>query len=70
MLGGSKKHDQTELEKAQNELKQVEKTLAIVNTDLRNYRMKIANLQNINIRKQISKLAEIRWKLIECDVSS
>merc|ERR1712136_294156 len=53
-----------ELEKAKNDLKSVEKNLAVANADIKNLKLKINGLENVDIKKLKSKLAEIRKDLI------
>merc|ERR1712136_299761 len=53
-----------ELEKAKNDLKTVEKNLAVANADIRNLKLKINGLESVDIKKLKSKLAEIRKDLI------
>jgi len=68
MTGGNNKSEQEALEKAKNELKNVENNLTIANADIENLKMKINTLENIDIKKLKSKLAAIRQDLIVPDV--
>jgi len=67
VTGGNNKSEQEALEKAKNELKNVENNLTIANADIENLKMKINTLENIDIKKLKSKLAAIRQDLIAHD---